>query len=250
MAGGRDDVRHGDVGICRVGVGEGLLCLRLELVVEFLRHPGAQLVKQRPHLQARHQHGEQPRHPAELSEVAEQGIAGARVLDLHGHPAAVLPDGAVDLADRRGGGRLVIELDELVAPVRAQVLGQHPVHGAGGQRRRGFLELGQRRPVRPREFRGQRGLEDGQRLAELHRAALELPQDPEDLVGRPLLDLGGDQFGGAPADALAEPQRGPAGQPNGEGRQFGCAGESTPGEIAHNIHCPSACKMSATTRHG
>ena len=83
--------------------------------------------------------------------------------------------------------------------------GQHPVHGARGQRRRGFLELGQRRPVRPGDFRRQRGLEDGQRLPELHRPALELSQDPEDLLGRPLLDLGGDQFGGPAADALAEP---------------------------------------------
>ena len=131
-----------------------------------------------------------------------------------------------------------------------QILGQHPVHGAGGQRRRGFLEPGQRRPVRPGELRRQRGLEDGQRLAELHRAALELPQDPEDLLGRPLLYLGRDQFGGAAAEALSEAQRGASGQPNGEGRQFGGARQSPAREIAHIIHCRSACKMSATTRHG
>ncbi len=194
--------------------------------------------------------GEQPGNPAELGEVAEQGVAGARVLDLHRDRAAVVPDGPVDLADRRGRGGLVVELGELVAPVRAQVLGQHPLHGAGWQRWRGFLEPGQRRPVRPGELRRQRGLEDGKRLAELHGAALELPQDPEDLLGRALLDLGRDQFGGASADALSEPKRGPAGQPNGEGRQFGGARESASGEIAHNIHCRSACKRGATTRHG
>ena len=35
-----------------------------------------------------------------------------------------------------------------------------------------------------------------QRLAELHRAALELPQDAEQLLGGALLDVGGDDLGG------------------------------------------------------
>ena len=46
----------------------------------------------------------------ELGEVTEQGLPGARVLDLDGDLAAVLPDCPVHLADRGRGGGLVVEL--------------------------------------------------------------------------------------------------------------------------------------------
>ena len=108
------------------------------------------------------------------------------------------------------------------------------MHRPRGQRRRGFLELGQGGPVRSGDFRRQRGLEDGQRLAELHRAALEFAQDAEDLLGGALLDLCGDDLGGTAAESLAQPERGPAGHAGREGGQLGGPGHGTPGEIIHS----------------
>src|SRR5262249_61036508 len=95
-----------------------------------------------------HEHGEQPRHAAELVEVAEERAPGARILDLYRYLAAVLPAGAVHLPDRGRGGWLVVELRERLAPVRAEGFGEGAVHRPGGQARRRLLQLGQGRPVR------------------------------------------------------------------------------------------------------
>ncbi len=86
----------------------------------------------------------------------------------------------------------VFEMHELVAPIGAQLGREHLVHAGRRQRRRGLLELRERLPVGAGEVFGQRGLEDGQRLAELHRSALELAEDAEQMLGGALLELGGD----------------------------------------------------------
>ena len=52
---------------------------------------------------------------------------------------------------------------------------------------------------------GQRRLEDGQRLAELHRAALELAQGAEELLGGALLDVGHHGLGRGAAQPAAHP---------------------------------------------
>nr|BFE68024.1 hypothetical protein GCM10020092_013250 [Actinoplanes digitatis] len=116
-----------------------------------------------------------------------------------------LPHRAVHLADARGGGRAVVELGEQLPPVRTELLGQRLVHARHRHRRRGLLKLGQRLPVRRRHRLGHRGLEDRQGLPELHRAALELAQDAEELIGGALLDLGGDDIRGDAGHPLAEP---------------------------------------------
>ena len=95
---------------------------------------------------------------------------------------------------------------------RAELLGEHPVHGGGRQRRGRLLQPGERLPVRPGELLGQGRLEDGQGLAELHGAALEPAQHPEQVFGGPLLDLGGDHLGCQPGDPLAQADRGPPGE--------------------------------------
>ena len=186
---------HVDVGITRVRIGEGLLRGGLEKVVELFGDPVAQLVEQRLDVEPGHQQPEHPPGPAQLVEVTDQRPSGAWVLDLHRDPAAVAPDRLVDLPDGcRGGGR-VVELGEVVPPGLAQVFGQHLMHAASGQRRRGLLQLGQRGAVRPGDLGRQRRLEDRQRLAELHGAALELAEHPEDLVGGALLYFLGDDLG-------------------------------------------------------
>ena len=124
---------------------------------------------------------------------------------------------------------------KLVPPVRPEVGGQDLVHGAGGQRRRGLLELGQGGAVRAGDLRRQRRLEDGQGLAELERPALELAQDPEDLLGGALLDLLGDDLGRPAAEPLAEPERGPARQAHRQGGQLGGARDGAARQVTRRI---------------
>ena len=213
MVGPGHDRRHVDVRVAGVRLRERLLRLRLEPVVEFLGDPVPQLVEQRLDVEPGHQHAEQPPHPGQLGEVADQRPPGTGVLHLDGDGPAVLPDRPVHLADGRGRGGSVVEGDELRPPLWPEVTREHPVHAAHGQRRRGFLQPRQGGTVRLGELGRQRRLEDRQRLAELHRAALELAKHPEDLVGGALLDLPGDELRGPAADALAKAERGPAREP-------------------------------------
>ncbi len=240
VRGAGDHVGHVDIRVAGVGLGERVLRGGFQPVIEFLGHPVAQLVKQRLDVQPRHQQAEQPASPAELVEVADQRAPGAWVLDLHRDPAAVVPDRLVDLADRGGRGGRVVELLKLIAPVLAQVGRQHLVHGARGQRRSGFLQPGQRGPVRPGDLGRQRRLEDRQRLAQLHGAALELAQDPEDLVGRAPLDLLGHDLGGPPADPLPEAQCRAAHEPDGQPGELGGPGHRIARHIVHNDIVPHA----------
>ena len=150
--------------------------------------------------------------PGELREVADQGLPGAGILDLDGDRPAVTPDRLVHLPDGRGGGGRVVEGVERRPPVIPEVGGEHPVHRGGRQRRRGLLQLGQRRPVGAGQLGRQRRLEDRQRLAELHRPALELAEHPEDLVRGALLDLLSDDLRRLAPDPPGYPERGPAGE--------------------------------------
>lgn len=223
-----------------------VLGLRLQLVVQLLRDPVAQLGDQRLDVHAGNERPEQPGHPAELVEVRQQGVPGAGVLDLHRDLAAVVPHGPVHLPDRGGRRRAVVELGEELAPVLAEALGQYGVHGAGGHRRRRVLKLGEGGTVGARDLLGQGGLEDRQGLPELHGAALQLAEDLEELFGRPLLQLGGDLFRGAPAEPLAQSQRRPPGESQWERRQLGGTGHRFARKIRHapplsdrsRRHCP------------
>jgi hypothetical protein len=122
----------------------------------------------------------------------------------------------VDLADAGRRRGCVVELREPLAPPSAELLGEHRVDGAHRHRRRLLLELGQRLAVRGGHLLGDGGLEHRERLAELHRPALELTEDREQLLRRPLLQLGGHRVGGASGEPLAESQRGAPGGPQGE----------------------------------
>ena len=82
----------------------------LQLVVQLLGHPVAQLRDQRLDVHAGDQRAQQPGEAAQLGEVGQQRLAGARVLHLHRDVAPVVPHGPVHLPDRGGGGRLVLEL--------------------------------------------------------------------------------------------------------------------------------------------
>src|SRR5690606_14418553 len=132
----------------------------------------------------------------------------------------------------RGG---VVEFEEFVSPVGAELVAEHLVHGRGGQRWRRLLESGQRLPVRPGQLFGQGRLEDGERLAHLHRAALELAEDGEELLGGALLNLRGDHLGGHPGDPFAETEDGPTSEAERQRGELGGPGDGSARDIAHPI---------------
>ena len=116
------------------------------------------------------------------------------------------------LADRgRRRGQRVKSANES-RQSRPQLAAEHGMDPRGRHRRGGVLQPGQVGPVRRGDVLRQHRLEQAERLAELHRAALELAQYPEQLLGRPLLHLLADLLGRRAAQPLAEAQRGPAGE--------------------------------------
>ena len=137
----------------------------------------------------------------------------------------------------------VVELAEALPPARAELVGEHLVHGRRGQRRGRLLQLGQRRPVGAGDLLGQRRLEDRQRLAELHRAALELAEHAEQVLGGALLHLGGDDLGGQAGDPLAEPERGAPGEAQRQRREPGGPGDGPAGmSVTRSIETPDGVR--------
>ena len=122
----------------------------------------------------------------------------------------------------------------------AEVFGEDTVHRAGGQRRGRLLQLGQRCPVEAGELRREGGLEDRQGLPELHRAALELAEHAEDLVGRAVLDLGGNELAGRPPSRLPRPSAVRPASPTGRVASFAVRviarrGRTTDSFVGHKI---------------
>ena len=225
--------RHGDQRVAVEDLGEGALVRRLVAVVELLLHALAQLVDQRFDVLTRHQRLQQPAHPRQLPQVRPQRLLRARVLDLDRDLAAVVPHRAVHLPDAGGRGGRVVELAKPLGPAAAELLGEHPVDVAGRHRRRGVLQLRQRLAERARQLVGHRGLEDRQRLPELHRAALELAQHGEKLLGAARHQLCGDLLTVAAGEAPAPPGRGPARDPEGKAGELGRARGGTPRDVTH-----------------
>ena len=108
------------------------------------------------------------------------------------------------------------------------------MHHRGRHRRRGVLQLGERRAVGRGHLLGQRGLEDRHGLAELHRPALELAEHLEELLGGPGLHLGGHQLGRLAADPLADAEGGAPGEAEREARRASpCGVTALRGSLAH-----------------
>jgi hypothetical protein len=139
----------------------------------------------------------------------------------------------MDLTDRRRGGRVVVELQEQAAPLRPELPAEHVVHQRGRHWRGGVLQPGQRGAVRRHQRLGKRRLEDRQRLPELHGAALEFAEHPEELLRGPLLHLDRHGLGGCAADAPPEADRGPPRKPQRQGGQPGRPGHGVAGKIVH-----------------
>ena len=78
-----------------------------------------------------------------------------------------------------------------------------------------------------------------QRLAELHRPALELAQRAEQLLGGALLHLGHHRLGGCAAESLAHAQSGATGVPERQRRQLGGARHRLAGQVGHAAIVPA-----------
>ena len=102
------------------------LVLGLELVVELLVDPPADLVGQRLRVQAGRDRLHQPQDHPEVLHVGADGGADARVLDLDRDVAPVVEARAVDLPDRGGGDRDRVEGLEDVLELVAVLLLDDP----------------------------------------------------------------------------------------------------------------------------
>ena len=91
---------------------------------------------------------------------------------------------------------------------------------------------------------GQELLEHAERLAELHRAALELAEHLEHLLRGPCLQLGGDRLGGRTPDPLADAERGSTRVAQRHRGHPGAAAQCPDGEISHGSHCAAGRRIS------
>ena len=191
-----------EVGVVAERVGERRLRGGLLPVVDLGHHPGAQLGEESARVQAGGGDPHQRDEPLELAQVGGERVARPRVLHLHRDrrgrrarsPRCTWPMLAAAAGSSSNSAKLV-------SPVPSELVGEHPVDHARRHRRGGFLEPGQRLAVRAGELLGQRGLHRRHPLPDLHRAALELAQHREQLLGGARLHLRRDQLRRAPADA-------------------------------------------------
>ena len=182
----RDHVRHVDEGVVAVGAREAALVLRLVLVVELLHHPLAQLLGDRLGVEAGGEGLGEADDRAGVAQVGVERLGDPRVLDLHRDLAAVEQLGAVDLADRGGGERLVLELgEELGERLAVVLLLEHLLDLLPGHRRRVGAQLRQLLLVDLAVLVGEElGVDEGGELAELHRRALHLAERADHLHRR------------------------------------------------------------------
>ena len=225
-----------------VRAGHRPLVLGLELVVELLRDPLAQLGVERLDVEA----GREPPHEREQQrEVAQVGLdrlGHARVLDLDRDRLALVGHRAVDLADRGGRERLLLELGEDGGGLLPQLLAQQLLEPLERERRHVVAQLRQRLLEALALVLGQRAEVDrGEHLADLHRRTAHLPELLDQLARerrrpfarrlvRPLgraHDVGG--AGSHPASGLARHE---AAEARG-------AGEAGGGRLARLVWHPS-----------
>ena len=107
-----DDVGDDDERVAAEDPRQRALVLRLELVVELLADPRADLLGGRLDVEARRDLLHQPQDHPEVLHVRADRLGDAGVLDLHRDLAAVVQPRPVDLADRGRGHRRLVELGE------------------------------------------------------------------------------------------------------------------------------------------
>ena len=130
----------------------------------------------------------------------------------------------------RGRRGLRGERAEAVAPARAELPGEDGVHPRGGHRGRGVLQPRELLAVRAGDVVGQHGLEEAERLPELHGPALQLAEHLEQLLGGLLLQLVAHLLGGRATDPAAQAEGRAAGEAEGQRGEPGAAAQAAAGD--------------------
>ncbi len=126
----------------------------------------------------------QPQDQPEVLHVGPHGLGDARVLHLDRDVAAVVQPRAVDLADRGGGDRVLVERVERLGEVLAEVGLDDLAHVVEADLRRRVAQLAELALELLAVLLGhQADVEERHHLAELHRRALHRPQRGDDLLG-------------------------------------------------------------------
>jgi len=227
------DAGDHEPGVPGDGLGHPRLRLALEGVVDLFGDPGGQFAGQRHHVQAAGEGGDRRRQALDLAQIALQGGVGTRVLHLDRHRLPGSRQGrAVDLTDGRRCGRPQFDAGEVRAPLRPEFGAQHRLEPGGRHRWRPVLQAGQLLPVGGGQILRQHRLEHAQRLAELHRPALELAEDGEQLVCGGLAQRGVHILRGGAENPPAQTHRGPASRTEGQAEQSRAA---TQGTLRHHL---------------
>ena len=215
------------------------LVLRLELVVELLGDPLAQLGVHGLDVEAGRQPLDQREQQGQVAQVGVDRLGHAGVLHLDRHRLPVARHGAMDLADRGRSERLLLERGEDRGRLLPQLGAQQLLDLLVGQRRDVVAQRRQRLLEALALVLGQRGEVDGrEHLPDLHRGAAHLAELLDELArerrralaGRLVRALGrADDVRGARPD--------PAGRlPGDEPAETGGAGDPGRGWLARLWH--------------
>ena len=158
--------------------------LGLDLVVELVADPFPQLLRERLDVEARGEALDQREEQLQVAQVGLDRLGDARVLDLDRDRLALGRGGAVDLADRGGGERLLLEVVEEVLDRLPELLPQQLLDALEGERRDVVAQARERRFELLALGLGDRGEVDGREdLADLHRRAAHLAELLDQLAG-------------------------------------------------------------------
>ena len=170
---------------------EAALILGLDLPVELVGDPLADLGEHGARVQPGRDAAEQRADDAEVAQVALDGLRETRMLHLDRHVLAVARARAVDLAERRDRERLLVEVVEQRTDPVVEILLDDLSHVAEGGLRRGSGH-------RPELDHGQ---EPHDRRSGAFQAAELRPELLDERDGARVLSVPGERFSHAPARA-------------------------------------------------
>jgi hypothetical protein len=179
-----EDRRHEDERVAAVGPRERPLILRLELEVELFEHALAQLACDQPRVDARRDDlPERDEHRGQI-EIRLERIGDFGVLHLDRDATAVGEHAAMDLADRRRGERLVLELREQLLDRLVPLDLEHALDLVPAHRRRRVAQVRELLLVDLAVLRRKElHVDERGQLTDLHRPAAEVAEDLGGLVG-------------------------------------------------------------------
>ena len=199
----RVDRRDVDERVPAPGARHRAVVLGLDLVVELVADPLAQLLGQRLHVESRSEALDEREQQLRVAQVGLDRLGDARVLDLDRDGAAVGGRRAVDLADRGRRERFGLEVGERLAQRDAELVAEELLDRLERQRRDVVAQRRERGPELLALGLRDRGEVDGrEHLADLHRRAAHLAELLDELARG-----GGGALAGGGVGALVRAQR-------------------------------------------